>query len=214
MPLHRRKTSSPSRPSIGRRTPSPSVPPGDNGNSPDTDARPRAQLTRPRCTSGADQQHVHRHHRRDANARTGHLDGRALVPSGRNPRIEALVAAARRGVQVRLLLDAYYDDPLASNGNTAACLYINQLELSTMQCRLANTTGKGIHAKVFLIDNGDEQWVHLGSINGSEVSNKVNRELALQTRITRPHTPTSHPSSSTIGHSVTDRWYTACICRS
>lgn len=100
--------------------------------------------------------------------------------SGHNPRLEALVAAAQRGVQVRLLLDAYYDDPLAPHSNTATCLYVNQLALGTLRCRLANTTGKGIHAKIFLVDNGDEKWVHLGSINGSEISNKVNRELALQ----------------------------------
>lgn len=99
---------------------------------------------------------------------------------GLNPRITALIAAAQRGVHVRLLLDAYYDDPTAANTNTAACVYLNRLPLATLQCRLANTTGKGIHAKAFLVDTGDQQWVHLGSINGSEGSNKINRELALQ----------------------------------
>ncbi len=97
---------------------------------------------------------------------------------GRNPRIAALIAAAQRGVSVRLLLDAYYDDPQASNGNTATCLYLKGLQLPTLQCRLANVTGLGIHAKIFLVDAG--AWVHLGSINGSETSNKANREAALQ----------------------------------
>lgn len=97
---------------------------------------------------------------------------------GRNPRIAALIAAAQRGVAVRLLLDAYYDDPQASNGNTATCLYLRGLHLPTLQCRLANVTGLGIHAKIFLVADG--AWVHLGSINGSETSNKANREVALQ----------------------------------
>ena len=99
---------------------------------------------------------------------------------GHNPRIEALITAAQRGVHVRLLLDAYYDDPTAANTNTATCVYLNRLPLPNLQCRLANVTGKGIHAKIFLVDTGDQQWVHLGSINGSESANKVNRELAIQ----------------------------------
>ncbi|MBN2390661.1 MAG: lamin tail domain-containing protein [Anaerolineae bacterium] len=103
-----------------------------------------------------------------------------LDAPGRNPRLAALVAAARRGVTVRVLLDAYYDDPLDNNGNTATCLYLKSLNLPTLQCRLGNITGLGIHAKVFLVDTGDAQWVHLGSINGTETSNKINREVALQ----------------------------------
>ncbi len=99
---------------------------------------------------------------------------------GRNPRIAALVAAAQRGVAVRLLLDAYYDDPLADNGNTATCLYLKSLHLPTLQCRLVNVTGLGIHGKIFLVDDGDGAWVHLGSLNGSETSNKANREVAVQ----------------------------------
>ncbi len=103
-----------------------------------------------------------------------------LDDPGRNPRLAALVAAAERGVNVRLLLDAYYDDPLSDNGNTATCLYLKSLHIPTLQCRLGNITGLGIHAKIFLMDTGDAQWVHLGSINGSETSNKINREVALQ----------------------------------
>lgn len=99
---------------------------------------------------------------------------------GRNPRLAALVAAAKRGVTVRVLLDAYYDDPLADNSNTATCLYLKSLNLPTLQCRLSNVTGLGIHAKIFLVDTGDAQWVHLGSINGTETSNKINREVGVQ----------------------------------
>ena len=103
-----------------------------------------------------------------------------LDAPGSNPRLAALVAAAQRGVTVRVLLDAYYDDSLDDNGNTATCLYLKSLHLPTLQCRLGNVTGLGIHAKIFLVDTGDAQWVHLGSINGTETSNKINREVALQ----------------------------------
>ncbi len=99
---------------------------------------------------------------------------------GLNPRLTALIAAAQSGVAVRLLLDANYDNPSSATGNTATCLYLNRLRLPTLQCRLANVTGLGIHAKIFLIDNEERQWVHLGSINGTETSNKINREVALQ----------------------------------
>ncbi|MDY6876137.1 MAG: lamin tail domain-containing protein [Chloroflexota bacterium] len=100
---------------------------------------------------------------------------------GLNPRIQALVAAAHRGAQVRLLLDRYYDN----GGNTATCLYLNNLghnEGLNIICRLANVSGLGIHAKVFLVSVGDERWTHLGSINGTENSNKNNREVALEFR--------------------------------
>jgi len=104
-------------------------------------------------------------------------------PAGLNPRLQALVAAARRGADVRVLLDEYYDDPQGANGNTASCTHLNRIAAAeglSLACRLANVTGLGIHAKVFLVRAGDERWVHLGSINGTEAANKQNREVALQ----------------------------------
>lgn len=98
---------------------------------------------------------------------------------GLNPRVQALLAAARRGAAVRLLLDDYYED----GNNTATCLYLNGLartESLSLSCRLANPAGLGIHAKLFLVQVGAEQWGHLGSLNGTETSNKANREVALQ----------------------------------
>ncbi len=103
--------------------------------------------------------------------------------AGLNPRVQALLAAARRGATVRILLDSYYDDEEALDGNTAACLHLNltaSREELNLSCRLGNVTGLGIHAKVFAIRVGEERWVHLGSINGTESSNKANREVALQ----------------------------------
>jgi hypothetical protein len=104
---------------------------------------------------------------------------------GLNPRLQALVEAARNQAEVRVLLDSYYDDPLAANGNAATCLSLNGIaaqEGLSLTCRLANVTGLGIHAKIFLASVGDGRWVHLGSINGTENSNKRNREVALQFR--------------------------------
>ncbi|MBU0704057.1 MAG: lamin tail domain-containing protein, partial [Chloroflexi bacterium] len=98
---------------------------------------------------------------------------------GLNPRLQALVTAAQNGAQVRVLLDEYYD---LDGGNSETCLILNEIAGPNLTCRLANVTGLGIHAKVFLADVGGERWVHLGSINGSETSNKYNREVALQFR--------------------------------
>ncbi len=108
---------------------------------------------------------------------------RSIGVAGRNPRVQALIDAARRGATVQLLLDAYYDDPLHDNKNTATCLHLNNVadvERLDLSCRLANVTGLGIHAKMFLINLDATHWVHLGSLNGSETSNKVNREVAVQ----------------------------------
>jgi len=99
-------------------------------------------------------------------------------PAGLNPRLQAIVAAARRGAEVRVLLDDYYD-----SRNAETCLALNKIgaqEGLNLTCRLANVTGLGLHAKTFLVSVGAERWVHLGSINGTENSNKRNREVALQ----------------------------------
>jgi uncharacterized repeat protein (TIGR01451 family) len=103
--------------------------------------------------------------------------------AGLNPRVRALVEAARRGVEVRILLDKYYD----AGTNLATCLYLNGLARAEgqgtalpLQCRLGNVTGLGTHAKVFFAQVGEEKWVHIGSVNGTETSHKANREVALQ----------------------------------
>jgi hypothetical protein len=49
-----------------------------------------------------------------------------------------------------------------------------------LQARLANPTYLGLHNKMILAEIDGRGYVHAGSINGSEVSSKVNRELALQ----------------------------------
>lgn len=103
-----------------------------------------------------------------------------------NPRLEALIAAARRGAQVRLLLDGFFDTPTDPRSNAATVAYVNgiaQREGLDLVARLGNPTGLGLHAKLHLLTlSGSERagrWVVLGSLNGSEVSHKLNRELAV-----------------------------------
>ena len=100
-----------------------------------------------------------------------------------NPRLVALVAAARRGARVRLLLDAYYDDSTSPVGNHATCDYLNRLgweEGIRIDCQLGNPTGMGVHNKMILLQLGGSGWVHIGSLNGTEQAAKGNREVALQ----------------------------------
>jgi cardiolipin synthase len=107
-----------------------------------------------------------------------------------NPRLEAYVAAARAGATVRILLDSQYDDPGAPRGNAATCLYINTIavnEALTLECRLGNPTGTGIHNKMVLVLDGTQGYAHTGSINGSENSSKNNREMAVQVKSTEAY---------------------------
>jgi cardiolipin synthase len=110
-------------------------------------------------------------------------------PAGSSPsadpnlRLEAYLDAARRGAQVRLLLDSFYDTPGDARSNAATCAYANDIasaEGLDMVCRRGNPTGTGIHNKMVLVSAGGQGWVHTGSINGSENSSKANRELAVQ----------------------------------
>lgn len=100
-----------------------------------------------------------------------------------NPRLNAIIAAAQRGATVRLLLDAFFDDTSATTSNAATCTALNTQannEGLDIECRTANPTGLGIHNKMFLVRVNGQGYIHVGSINGTENSNKANRELALQ----------------------------------
>ena len=100
-----------------------------------------------------------------------------------NPRLEALINAARRGATVRILLDSFFDVPSAANSNAATCRFTNSLALTEqldLRCAVNNPTGLGIHNKMVLAQIGGQGFVHIGSINGTEQSNKGNRELAIQ----------------------------------
>jgi len=107
-----------------------------------------------------------------------------------NPRLEAYIAAAQRGALVRILLDSAYNDPGDPRGNTATCDYVNSVAASTgldLACQLGNPTGTGIHNKMVLVRSGGQDWVHTGSINGSENSSKQNREMAVQVKSTEAY---------------------------
>lgn len=100
-----------------------------------------------------------------------------------NPRLEAYLAAARRGASVHLLLDSYFDSPHAPNSNAATCRYVQtiaQTEQLDLSCATVNPTGKGLHNKMVLVQIAQQGYIHLGSLNGTEQSNKGNRELAIQ----------------------------------
>jgi cardiolipin synthase A/B len=97
-----------------------------------------------------------------------------------NVRLQALIDAAQRGAKVRLLLDRYFDDPASPTSNSATQQYIDSLHLSNFEVRLGNPAFYGIHNKMFLFDVGGHKVVHAGSLNGTETSNKANREVALQ----------------------------------
>lgn len=98
-----------------------------------------------------------------------------------NLRLEGYLAAARRGARVRLLLDSFYDTFSNPRSNYATCAYVNTFAPAyDVECRLGNPTGRGIHQKMILLRHESTGFVHLGSINGSETSNKLNRELAVQ----------------------------------
>ena len=99
-----------------------------------------------------------------------------------NPRLVRLIDAARRGARVRLLLDSLFDDAEDPRSNRATADYLHELAAAEgldMEVRLANPTGGGLHAKVMLVRVGNETWSAVGSLNGGEVSHKLNREVVL-----------------------------------
>jgi uncharacterized repeat protein (TIGR01451 family) len=105
-----------------------------------------------------------------------------------NPRIEALISAARRGARVRILLNSgsfdadYYDQ----TQNLAAVDYANSVarrEKLSLVAIAGDPTQYGIHNKMVLVWLDDEGgYVHVGSLNGGETASKANRELVIQIR--------------------------------
>jgi hypothetical protein len=100
-----------------------------------------------------------------------------------NPRLEAYLDAARRGAEVRLLLDSFFDDESSGLSNEATCAYVEAVaerERLEAWCALGNPTGLGIHNKMVLVRVNGRGWVHVGSLNGTEQAAKGNREVAIQ----------------------------------
>ncbi|MEM9775851.1 MAG: lamin tail domain-containing protein, partial [Chloroflexota bacterium] len=100
-----------------------------------------------------------------------------------NLRLTHYISAARRGAEVKILLDSFFDDESHPASNKATCDWANQLanqERLELTCRTGNPTGLGIHNKMVLANISGKGYIHVGSINGSEQSAKANREVALQ----------------------------------
>jgi hypothetical protein len=83
---------------------------------------------------------------------------------------------------VRILLNSYtFADYHNENVDTVDYLRsVATREGLDLQARLGNPTHLGLHNKMVLARIDGQGTIHVGSINGSEVSAKVNRELALQ----------------------------------
>jgi len=103
-----------------------------------------------------------------------------------NPRLRAYVEAARRGASVRILLNgrSFVDGVTVDHEALLTVAYLRSLAREgrlDLAAALGNPTGDGIHSKLVLVYLHEQgHYVHVGSINGSETSNKVNRELAVQ----------------------------------
>jgi cardiolipin synthase len=100
-----------------------------------------------------------------------------------NLRLAAYLAAARRGADVRVLLDSRLDDPLDPRGNWATCEYLQttaRQEGLQLACQLGDPTGLVIDNHMVLAEIGGRGTVHVGSLGGSEEASKAIREVALQ----------------------------------
>jgi len=96
--------------------------------------------------------------------------------------LQLIIEAARRGATVRVLPDSFFDKADDLRSNQATVDYLNALAASEgldLDARLGNPTGGGIHAKIALVQVDGETWSAVGSLNGGEVSHKVNREIVL-----------------------------------
>ncbi|RIK54098.1 MAG: hypothetical protein DCC57_07250 [Chloroflexi bacterium] len=110
----------------------------------------------------------------------GSIDGNPI--SDPNPRLQMTINAARRGATMRVLLDSYFDREDDFRSNQATVDYLNALAAAEgldLEARLGDPTGGGIHAKYALVQVDGETWSAVGSLNGGEVSYKLNREVVL-----------------------------------
>jgi phosphatidylserine/phosphatidylglycerophosphate/cardiolipin synthase-like enzyme len=111
-------------------------------------------------------------------------DGDSNPIADPNPRLQMIIDAARRKATVRVLLDSFFDDEEALRSNRATVEYLNTLAATEgldLEARTGNPTGGGIHMKLVLVQVDGEMWTALGSLNGGEISYKVNREVVLLT---------------------------------
>jgi phosphatidylserine/phosphatidylglycerophosphate/cardiolipin synthase-like enzyme len=80
------------------------------------------------------------------------------------------------------LLDSFFDDAEANRSNRATVEHvatIAEAEGLDLAGATGNPTGDSTHAKLYLVRVGGETWSAVGSLNGGEVSHKLNREVVL-----------------------------------
>ncbi len=102
-----------------------------------------------------------------------------------NLRLAAYIAAARRGAEVRIILNSgHFGQEYYADTYTQTVAYVNQLAHDkglNLKATGGDPTQYGIHNKMVLVWLADAGgYAHIGSINGSEASSKINREVALQ----------------------------------
>jgi hypothetical protein len=113
--------------------------------------------------------------------------GRSADPPDDHPSavVQGLLAAARRGVDVRVILDGFWwsVDPTDPRDNDDTCALFNSTaaaESLALACRVLDPTWlglSGIHVKGILADG---RIAHVGSMNGTSNSYRLNREAAIQ----------------------------------
>ncbi|HYS70917.1 MAG TPA: phospholipase D-like domain-containing protein, partial [Thermoplasmata archaeon] len=101
-----------------------------------------------------------------------------------NPYLDALVAAARRGVQVRLLLDSssYNVDDTDPNDNDNTVSYLNGIAAAEGLDLQARLVDRGLHGLSIVHNKGfvvDEKTVLVSSVNWNRNSATANREAGL-----------------------------------
>ncbi|MCC6457217.1 MAG: hypothetical protein IT328_19840 [Caldilineaceae bacterium] len=83
---------------------------------------------------------------------------------------------------MHVLLDSLFDKPEANRSNQATVEYLATIAVAEgidIVGAVGNPTGGGIHAKWLLARVDGVTWSAVGSLNGGEVSHKVNREVVL-----------------------------------
>ncbi len=93
-----------------------------------------------------------------------------------------LIDAAQRGATVRLLLDGFFVEPEALRSNQATVEYLATVAAAEgidIVGAVGNPTGGGLHAKWLLAQINRVKWSAEGSLNGGEISYKVNHEVVL-----------------------------------
>ena len=108
-----------------------------------------------------------------------------------NPRLQAYIAAAPRGkgagLARRLLRQSRSEQPAEQPTHGGISDVGGAAEGLDLQARRRNPTGQGIHNKMVLAQISGQGWVLVGSLNGGEVSAKLNREMALLVESDKVH---------------------------